>query len=375
MHHDHHPQDFFEEWASTPPPRGKQQGRAPREDLTHAIDAASLGPGPEEIQFEYLTSVLKKQNKDLTPAEFRIKTQWNRLKSCVRNHVAMVMGTEDEDTLYENQPTLTEDQVKSYAPKGVTAASIFDDGRVHIDFVRSWKKFSFNKEVRKVIVVGFLDAVNKSKMYRNPPISPQFLVEYWVGEALDGRINTLRRLWKKQKDPLTNEEAHQVARKAAMSSRRATLLQSRNLAVKRRKLLSRHMDLLEMLSPAHMSGDETDGDSKTHPRRFRIINAKWQSAELKLFLRSLDELYREDWENPCGRRAVPGNEPRIRYETRESRSVNSAAPSGLWRNCYDDEWMGSQKEVFVDDLCVIDDDYDFTIARENIVTMVDVLQE
>ena len=145
------------------------------------------------------------------------------LQSCIRKFVAMVMGTDDEESLYEKQPTLTEEQVKQYGQKDSTASSIFPDGKIHIDFVRSWKRFTFNKEARKHIIVGFLDAVNKSGMYRNPPIAPLFLTEYWVGEALDGRIITLRRLWKKQKEPLTKDQADQAARKAAMSSRRGTV--------------------------------------------------------------------------------------------------------------------------------------------------------
>lgn len=120
-----------------------------------------------------------------------------------------------------------------------------------------------------------------------------------------------------------------------------------------------------MLSPVHMSGDETDGNCKTHPRKFRIINARWQSAQLKAFLRSLDKLYRKDWENGCGRRAVPGGEPRVRFETPDSKSVNSSVPSGLWRNCYDDKWMGKQKEVFIEELCIIEEEYDFTISGED----------
>ncbi|PIL28717.1 hypothetical protein GSI_08761 [Ganoderma sinense ZZ0214-1] len=328
--------------------QGMRQGRPSNgEDLTQAMDIASLDSSPEEAQFQQLLSVLKKPKKNLTAAELRIKNQWNRLRSCVRNYTAMVLGVDDDDSLYESQPTLTKEQVEDYGrDKDRSAASIFNDGRVHIDFERSWKKFNFNKEVRKVIIMRFLSAV-QSGMYRNPPISPQFLGEFWVGNALDGRITTLRRIWRQGKNPLTEEQKREAARKAAMSSRRKTLLDSRILAVDRRKLLRRHNCLLEMLSPCHMSGDETDGNVKTHPRTFRIINTKY------------------DWENPDGRRAVPGNEPRVRYETRESKLVNNPAPQGLWRNCYDPGWMGRQKEVFVDELCVIDEDYDFTIIDED----------
>ena len=125
-------------------------------------------------------------------------------------------------------------------------------------------------------------------------------------------------------------------------------------------MLTRHTALLEMLTPAHMSGDETDGEEKTHPRRFRIINAAWQSIAMKTFLRLLDRLYREDWKRPLsGQRAISGNEPRFRYESHESRCTDSQAPVGLWKNCYDDGWLSRLKSPHLDELCIIEEDYDF----------------
>ena len=55
----------------------------------------------------------------------------------------------------------------------------------------------------------------------------------------------------------------------------------------------------------------------------------------------------------------------MRYETPESKTVNNSAPVGLWRNCYDAEWMRKQKEIFIDELCVIEEDYDFTIPQDD----------
>lgn len=135
--------------------------------------------------------------------------------------MAILLRTEDDD-LYTNQPTLTDAQVKLYSEKGTTATSVFDDERLHIDFDRGWKRFPFNKEVRKIIIEKFLNGL-ESGMYRNPPISSLFRDPHWVGEALDGHINTLRRVWKLQRNPATPSQVQEAARKAAMSSRRATV--------------------------------------------------------------------------------------------------------------------------------------------------------
>ena len=62
-------------------PKDKWQGRPSRgEDLTQAMNIALLAPDSEEAQFDYITNLLKKENKDLKTEEFKIKNQWNRLR-------------------------------------------------------------------------------------------------------------------------------------------------------------------------------------------------------------------------------------------------------------------------------------------------------
>ena len=109
-----------------------------------------------------------------------------------------------------------------------------------------------------------------------------------------------------------------------------------------------------------MSGDESDGPEKSHPASFRIVEARWQSLELKTFLRALDGMYREDWANPQLRRAVSGNPSRHRIEE-GARIEDGIAPRGLWRNCYDHVWLTTLKPYIRWSLHVIDEDYDFSI--------------
>ena len=118
-----------------------------------------------------------------------------------------------------------------------------------------------------------------------------------------------------------------------------------------------------MLRPIHMSGDETDGQTKTHPPTFRIVEARWQSLAFKTFLRTLDALYRECWAHPVGRRATPGNPPRNRVEHPEARVEDGIAPVGLWRNCYDRAWLKSLRPHVRASLKIIDADYDFTLPK------------
>lgn len=125
--------------------------------------------------------------------------------------------------------------------------------------------------------------------------------------------------------------------------------------------LNQHKRLFSMLRPIHMSGDETDGEEKTHPPTFRIVLARWQSLAFRLFLWALDVLYRECWAHPTGDRATSGNPPRIRVEREDAKSEDSLAPIGLWRNCYDQEWLKSLRPHVRASLKIIDKDYDFSL--------------
>ena len=105
-----------------------------------------------------------------------------------------------------------------------------------------------------------------------------------------------------------------------------------------------------------MSGDETDGPEKTHPPVWRIVIAKWQSEQLRNFLWALDRMYREDW----GRKRVGGNPPRVRI-IRENSEEEGYPAHGLWRNCYDEDWLAKQPGYVLEELEILDQDYDFTL--------------
>ena len=57
---------------------------------------------------------------------------------------------------------------------------------------------------------------------------------------------------------------------------------------------------------------------------------------------------------------MPGNRPRIRfYGPTGSPSEDGAAPSGLPRNCYSQNWLKKLTSKARADLNIVDKDYDF----------------
>ena len=115
-----------------------------------------------------------------------------------------------------------------------------------------------------------------------------------------------------------------------------------------------------------MSGDEAVVESSTdnrqaHPRVFFIVEAAWQSEPFKRFVRTLDEWNIEDWRQKVGDILPGGNSPRRRVALATPRVVNSPAPIGLWRNCYDPGWLKKLKGHVRERLQIIDEDYDFSL--------------
>lgn len=124
------------------------------------------------------------------------------------------------------------------------------------------------------------------------------------------------------------------------------------------------MPLFDKLKPAHMSGDETDGEQKVHPPVFRQIDAAYMSKELQALFHRLDDIYRDDWANPGGGiRATSGNPPRTRLPSRGN-FVNSIAPKGLAKNCYDPTWLKKLKRHQIVNLQVLNKEWDLTIPED-----------
>ncbi|KAI0665803.1 hypothetical protein C8Q78DRAFT_985690, partial [Trametes maxima] len=122
-----------------------------------------------------------------------------------------------------------------------------------------------------------------------------------------------------------------------------------------------HMSLFSRLKAENMSGDEAvmneNGLKKKRPYCFNIIDASWEGAAWKRFVRSLDAMYVED------RGDRGGNAPRVRIEPNPPRTEKRVAPKGLPRNCYDAEWVAKQKPHFLESLDIQDHDYDFSLIQ------------
>lgn len=110
-----------------------------------------------------------------------------------------------------------------------------------------------------------------------------------------------------------------------------------------------------------MSGDETDGDEKTHPPTWRIIPSRWQADALRSLLWKIDGMGLQDWAEPKGTRATQGNPPRLRVLRDGGEEEDGVAAIGLWRNCYNPEWLKALLPHQVANLQIIDADYDFSL--------------
>ncbi|KAI0650187.1 hypothetical protein C8Q79DRAFT_899961, partial [Trametes meyenii] len=124
----------------------------------------------------------------------------------------------------------------------------------------------------------------------------------------------------------------------------------------------RHYRLFNLLSVSSMSGDESDGTNVSGERTYRIVNARWQSAPLRKFLRTLDALHHEACVAPRPRRGR-WTYPIIRVETSEAQEEDGTPPVGLWRNCYDPTWLESLNADQRYMLQIVDEDYDFVVPQ------------
>ncbi|KAL1941491.1 hypothetical protein VTO73DRAFT_6930 [Trametes versicolor] len=282
------------------------------------------------------------------------------LQKCIRMHLFNLCDVTTIDELVEKNPPISDDEMKSFLA-GDDDELTCSLQHFRVDFVRSWKENKFNQLAKSIFVKSFI-SMYKGGEYPDCTIPGKLLTELVVGIALDKHMDYRRKNYRRHLKPLSKEDKDLLKKRKAMSSRRGTIRDSRVTVILEYKL-TQHNRLFCILRPIHMSGDETDGDEKTHPPTFCIVEARWQSLAFKLFLRMLDALYRELWAQPIGDRATPGNPPRIRVERADPRVEDGVAPIGLWRNCYDSDWLKSLRPHVRESLNIIDKDYDFTLPK------------
>ncbi|OJT09988.1 hypothetical protein TRAPUB_13528 [Trametes pubescens] len=299
---------------------------------------------------------LAKLRGDGPPAADEQDAGASRLRERVRYHLRTLLKCQDPQELAARFPPLTDEEVESYmTPDGKVVCS---PDNYRIDFEHPWKKFKFNIEAREVAIRTFVRKA-ESGAFANDPVPPELLTPEAVGKVLDVYMNTLRRTYRDRQKPPSQETLDEAKRRASQTSRTNTIYRARRFITLNTPRLRRHACLFERLSAVNMSGDETDGSQVHHPPVYRIVIAVWQSLELRTFLWILDLWYIERWENPPHGRRTGGNPPRTRVLRGDSKRVRGVAPVGLWRNCYNAEWLATLSGWEVDLLEIVDEDYPF----------------
>ena len=145
------------------------------------------------------------------------------LQAYVKEHLKFRLEFRSWEELVEVQPTLTDAQMKHYQQPGKTVFDVFNDGKLHVDFVRGWGSCPFNVEARGLFIEDFISVVKDSKWYHTPPIPVRYLTEYHVGKALDTYMDTCRRCYKAVLSPPSPTAAKRRAEASRQTSRKATV--------------------------------------------------------------------------------------------------------------------------------------------------------
>ncbi|KAJ8457003.1 hypothetical protein ONZ51_g11788 [Trametes cubensis] len=299
------------------------------------------------------------------------------LKSSVRTHLKLMLKFSTWKELVSRSPPLTDEEAEAYQTGRFLCPCT--ENTFRIDFIHDWKRFPFNLASRDFFVQNMLKTIKGGGFEFDAAVIP-FIIQAHVEHVLDSHMDYCRRKYREAynlhtwdaKDPddaemIAEQEAkmEKDKKRKAINSRKKTLFNAR-LTVILEMGLGRHLILFDRLLPQNMSGDETDGPRRVLPMTYRVVESRWQSVALKSFLRALDAMYREDWERPRhGQRAKGGNPPRTRLIRAGGPVEDGYAPVGLWRNCYDSEWLKNLPSYQRRALKIINADYDFDVTPED----------
>ncbi|KAJ3559013.1 hypothetical protein NM688_g594 [Phlebia brevispora] len=245
--------------------------------------------------------------KATTPDPYKGLNATN-LKYFVRLFYQKLNGIKHYSQLREKNPPFSAAERQLYE-KRLPGAPVISAQSWRFDLEKGWK-YCFNQAASLFFANRFLEYVNQG-YFRQRHIPKEHRTTAAVQKALRSHFQSLKEIYKNLKDPKPAEERKKLSKRQAATSRRGTLLDNRKKTIVKRGY-DHHAVLLSKFEPKNVSGDETDGENKSHPPRFRVVESKWMSQELKNFFAALDADYLEDYRNPHGRRATPGNPPRIR---------------------------------------------------------------
>ncbi|EIW77789.1 hypothetical protein CONPUDRAFT_156973 [Coniophora puteana RWD-64-598 SS2] len=294
---------------------------------------------------------------------FRGHTSWIPLLEAVRDVFKALLKISDyKPKEFEKLPEpLDDEEFEIYA--SIETGNMVSVDKFRVDFTRPWKKDDFNASAREVFINHFLEKVKSGAILERYGIKPNYVTWKVVGAAIDQHVvRYVRGLYNDWYNGVSLGSEYERRKRAAMANRKSTLLWNRFTICRDRKALNHHAPLFVSLTRGCMSGDETEPEEgpEKAPKRYLIVKPVWRSLEFTIFLHALDRKYREAWRSPGGgRRATPGNPPRICKES--SLSHLGVVPKGLHRNCYDAKWLKSIKSWQRENLMIIDEDYDFSI--------------
>ncbi|KAI0315725.1 hypothetical protein OF83DRAFT_1039626, partial [Amylostereum chailletii] len=121
-----------------------------------------------------------------------------------------------------------------------------------------------------------------------------------------------------------------------------------------------HLPFFTRIGTQGVSSDESESDDEekrpTHTMYVRITPV-WCSRRLSNWMWSLDDIALNQRAPRVGTRAVPGAEPRQRKHSTRVNMV-AVAPPYLFRNCYDQTWLGTLLDYDKRNLHTMDLDYD-----------------
>ncbi|KAJ2981474.1 hypothetical protein NUW54_g10870 [Trametes sanguinea] len=279
----------------------------------------------------------------------REKRYLTKLQRVVRDHTKTLLRFTGKDykTMVDNNPPLTDEEIEAY--RASSQPSYFAQHRFRVDFTKPWGGFDFNVEARDWFVQHLLRAFQGGS-YSRANIPARYRTAEHIGAALDTYIETCRDEYRRITKPPDQATMDRRKERVRRNSRKNTLYMSREEVLLKHDW-TRHLELFAKLKPEFMSGDETDRDDdgrKLHPPSFTIVEPEWASIE---YQPTVDGDYKG------------GNGPRVRNF--KGKMVDSPAPKGLWRNCYNQAWVSKLKPHQLRSLSIVEEDYDFALPSED----------
>ncbi|TEB26923.1 hypothetical protein FA13DRAFT_1795171 [Coprinellus micaceus] len=262
--------------------------------------------------------------------------------------------------LYKKFPPIGAEELQKYESRD-SACVVITRENFRFDFTLPLSH-SFNQDAIHVAARAFRDSLTEAEYGRHHPDGPLPVSLLALDRVEESVFRHFKYLQTKYKDLNVEQETRNSKRlKNIIGTRKTALVNGRVETIEDSPDLAVHRDLVLLAGRNSMSDEEIDYEEIEGHRTTVLakVTPEWRSEEFGELYQFVDLRRTEMKKSGFGKRRTTNGKNLLRIRKPGRKTAAHPPPPGLWRNCFDKNWLSKRRPWELAALKIVDEDYDF----------------